>query len=70
MSTLQYVLHQEGAAAARPRLLYVTHAQYSEEWNSSLHTHACAELFFITRATACSTSARSGSPWPSTIWWR
>ena len=49
MSTLQYVLPQEGAAAARPRLLYVTHAQYSEEWNSSLHTHACAELFFITR---------------------
>ena len=37
MSTLQYVLPQEGAAAARPRLLYVTHAQYSEEWNSSLH---------------------------------
>ena len=49
MSTLQYVLPQEGAAAARPRLLYVTHAQYSEEWNSSFHTHACAELFFITR---------------------
>ena len=49
VSTLQYVLPQEGAAAARPRLLYVTHAQYSEEWNSSLHTHACAELFFITR---------------------
>ena len=49
VSTLQYVLPQEGAASARPRLLYVTHAQYSEEWNSSLHTHACAELFFITR---------------------
>ncbi len=31
-----------------PRLLYVTHTQYSQEWNCSLHTHACAEIFFIT----------------------
>ena len=50
MSSLQYVLPQPAAGApeSRARLLYVTHAQYSEEWNSSLHTHTCAELFFIT----------------------
>ena len=50
MSTLQYVLPQEEAAPpdGRARLLYVTYAHYSEEWNSTLHTHACAELFFIT----------------------
>lgn len=30
------------------RLLYVTVARYSEEWNSILHTHPCAEVFFIT----------------------
>ena len=51
MSSLQYVLPQDEGPEAeeRPRLLYVTHAQYSEDWNSSLHTHACAELFFITK---------------------
>ena len=31
-----------------PRLLYISQAQYTPDWNSSLHTHGCAELFFIT----------------------
>ena len=31
-----------------PRLNYITLDQYSPEWTSSLHTHICAELFFIT----------------------
>ena len=31
-----------------PRMLYITRDQYSEDWNSNLHTHGCAELFFIT----------------------
>lgn len=31
-----------------PRLSYISKAQYSAEWNSNLHTHGCAELFFIT----------------------
>lgn len=49
MSTQQYVIGQEsGGALGAARLLYVTYAHYSEEWNSSLHTHTCAELFFIT----------------------
>lgn len=30
------------------RLLYVTVTRYSEEWNSVLHTHPCAEVFFVT----------------------
>lgn len=30
------------------RLLYISQDQYSPTWNSSLHTHGCAELFFIT----------------------
>ena len=49
MSSHQLILPQDGQPdeAALPRLLYVTHAQYSTEWNSTLHTHACAELFFI-----------------------
>ena len=49
LSTQQYVIGKERDGAEKPaRLLYVTHAFYSEEWNSSLHTHTCAELFFIT----------------------
>ena len=31
-----------------PRLIYVSQDRYSGDWNSSLHTHGCAELFFIT----------------------
>lgn len=31
-----------------PHLRYIATAQYSEEWNSTLHTHSCTELFLIT----------------------
>lgn len=31
-----------------PRLSYISKTKYSQEWNSNLHTHGCAELFFIT----------------------
>jgi AraC-like DNA-binding protein len=30
------------------KLRYVSEAQYSDEWNSTLHTHHCAEIFFVT----------------------
>lgn len=30
------------------RLLYISTARYSAEWHSTLHTHPCAELFFVT----------------------
>lgn len=33
---------------AGPRLSYISKTQYSQEWNSNLHTHSCAEIFFIT----------------------
>lgn len=52
MSTNQYTLPQGAELSAellRARLRYVTVSQYSEEWNSTLHTHTCAELFFILR---------------------
>lgn len=32
----------------RPRLRYITETQFSQEWNSTLHTHNCSELFFVT----------------------
>lgn len=31
-----------------PHLSYLSKTRYSEEWNSNLHAHGCAELFFIT----------------------
>ena len=30
-----------------PRLSYIAKDQFSSDWNSELHTHSCAELFFI-----------------------
>ena len=30
------------------RLLYVSEARYSAEWHSTLHTHPCTEVFFVT----------------------
>lgn len=51
MSTSHYTLD---SLAANPvdrsvtRLLYVSVARYSAEWHSTLHTHPCAELFFVT----------------------
>lgn len=54
MSSKQHILTKTpspppgGAEGGLGRLLYVTCAHYSEEWHSMLHTHDCAELFFIT----------------------
>ena len=54
MSSYRYVLGQHDCPSvqtdnSRIRLLYVACTNYSEEWHSTLHTHTCAELFFITR---------------------
>ena len=50
MSTQQYMIERaaSGGDGRRALLRYVTWAHYSEEWHSTLHTHTCAELFFIT----------------------
>lgn len=51
MSTNRYTLD---SLAVNPvdrsitRLLYVSVARYSAEWHSTLHTHPCAELFYVT----------------------
>ena len=47
MSQRQYAFPREPGESV-PQLLYVSRAQYRGDWNSSLHTHGCAELFFIT----------------------
>ena len=38
---------QAPSGRGAPRLLYISQDQYSSAWSSSLHTHGCAELFFI-----------------------
>lgn len=37
----------EQAGPAAPRLSYIVKDQFSTEWSSKLHTHGCAELFFV-----------------------
>ncbi len=52
MSSYQYSFSRTAAeppsSRGAPRLSYISKTQYSAEWNSNLHTHGCAELFFIT----------------------
>ena len=51
LSSAQYSFSQADqgpSGRGAPRLNYLSKTQYSEEWNSNLHTHGCAELFFIT----------------------
>lgn len=51
MSNNRYVLDPLSANPVDrsiTRLLYVSTASYSADWHSTLHTHPCAELFFIT----------------------
>lgn len=51
MSSSQYSFSRAAGSPpghGAPRLSYLSKTQYSEEWNSNLHAHGCAELFFIT----------------------
>mgnify|MGYP001110775926 CR=1 FL=1 len=49
MSTYSFSRTAQGPSGRdASRLLYISQDQYSPTWNSSLHTHGCAELFFIT----------------------
>lgn len=51
MSSRQYTFSRAAEplpGRGAPRLSYLSQTQYSVEWNSNLHAHGCAELFFIT----------------------
>ncbi len=50
MSTNRYDLNINGKENIRhaARLLYVSSAKYSGDWHSTLHTHNCSELFYVT----------------------
>lgn len=49
LSTYSFSRTAQGPSGCETsQLLYISQDQYSPTWNSSLHTHGCAELFFIT----------------------
>ena len=50
MGSVQYSFSWAAEPPSRGtlRLNYLSRTQYSGEWNSNLHTHGCAEIFFIT----------------------
>lgn len=51
MNSTHYIMPPTDGSAveeSNARLLYISCAQFSQEWNSTLHTHSCAELFFVT----------------------
>lgn len=48
MSSEQHILPDTAPGGERPRLLYAAYARCGGERRAPLHTHACAELLFIT----------------------
>lgn len=47
MSTNRYNLEKPASAPGTATLRYITAAKYDGEWSSYLHTHACAEMFYV-----------------------
>ncbi|CBK89178.1 AraC-like ligand binding domain [Faecalitalea cylindroides T2-87] len=49
MSTHRFQLEQLNFDKTRPKLLYITESSFDHEWNSTLHTHLCTEIFYVTK---------------------
>lgn len=50
MSTNRFTLEDMGASPIdrnKVKLLYVSTAKYGGDWHSTLHTHACTEIFYV-----------------------
>ena len=49
MSAIRYDLNAKNIRtdSDKARLLYVSTAKYGGDWFSTLHTHACAEIFYV-----------------------
>ncbi len=50
MSTNRYELgaHENNGIRNAAKLLYISSAKYGGDWHSTLHTHTCSELFYVT----------------------
>ncbi len=49
MSNRRFDLRRQAEALGDSQLLYVTTSSFDTDWHSTLHTHACAELFYCVR---------------------
>lgn len=47
MGTSRYPMEHTGAEAIRGKLIYISHSKYEHDWDSLLHTHPFAELFYV-----------------------
>lgn len=46
MSNTRFDLNSQNETIHDSRLLYVTSSRFGHDWHSTMHTHACAELFY------------------------
>ncbi|MEG2435994.1 MAG: AraC family transcriptional regulator [Ruthenibacterium sp.] len=49
MSNTRFDLNVQNETIHDSRLLYVTASRFGHDWHSTMHTHACAELFYCVR---------------------
>lgn len=49
MSNNRFDLQKQPEALGSSQLLYVTTSRFDTDWHSTLHTHACTELFYCVR---------------------
>lgn len=49
MSTQYFIVDSYANENHTTKILYITQSSYDAEWNSTLHTHQCTELFYITK---------------------
>ncbi|MEG2165585.1 MAG: AraC family transcriptional regulator [Ruthenibacterium sp.] len=49
MSNTRFDLNSQNETIHDSRLLYVTASRFGHDWHSTMHTHACAELFYCVR---------------------
>jgi AraC-like DNA-binding protein len=48
MSHIRYEINLQNVNVRLATLLYVSHSVYEQEWHSTLHSHQCVEVFYIT----------------------
>ena len=46
MSSMMYELGLEPEALRSSRLQYISSAKFGQDWHTTLHTHACTEIFY------------------------
>ena len=51
MPNLTYEISETPLNKIKMNLLYISQSIYGDDWHSSMHTHHCTELFYVTRGT-------------------